>query len=51
MRSLSIFAVVMNLSYQTAMLITRQCGDLSCAFGGLIVKDGCNRKASRANRK
>src|ERR1043165_4959767 len=32
MRSLSIVAVVMNLSYRTAMLITRQSGSLSCAF-------------------
>src|SRR6185295_4470741 len=51
MRSLSIFAVVVNLSYQTAMLITRHCGSLSWACGGLIVKDECNRKASRENRK
>lgn len=33
------------------MLITRQCGSLSCAFGGLSVKDECNRKASGENRK
>ena len=33
------------------MLITRYCGSLSCAFGGLIVKDECHRKAYRANRK
>jgi hypothetical protein len=51
MRALSIVAVVMNLSYQTATLITRQYGSWSCAFGGLIVKDGCNRKASDENRK
>jgi len=52
MRSLSIVAVVMSLSYRTAMLITRQCGSLELRmWGGLIVKDECNRKASFRNRK